>query len=99
MSTVLTFIVVGLFISMLFLNFYFRFKTMKVYKRLMQGGVQLSFAQLFNREKAEKAGLQHPRHRQDILALSMHIRRSIGIAVTLIGLMAALGVALAFLNK
>jgi hypothetical protein len=94
-STLLMTLVIGLFLAMLFLNFYFRVKVLKVYKRLVRDRVQFGAAHMFNKKKMEEEIYpQYPDHVEDIKTFVSHIFYSLRIASILIVLITLAGLLL-----
>lgn len=86
----LAYLIVALFLSLLFLNFYFKKEILKHYRVLYQNRVEFTFAQLFDRSRLEREVLsRYPGQRSDIVAFADKIRRSAILAsVLLLGIMA-----------
>ncbi|MEN9610417.1 MAG: hypothetical protein RLZZ628_1231 [Bacteroidota bacterium] len=85
-------IVIGIFIAMLFLNVYFRFKVFKVYGRLVRARVEFGAAHIFNKEKMASEILpKYPEQQEDILLFVRHIHYSIRMASVLTGLITLFG--------
>jgi hypothetical protein len=95
MLTTVKFFIVGLFVALLFINLYFRFKVMKYYKVLVQNRVQFEVKHVFNQQKLEDEVLSNnPVHRKDIEGFVGHIRKSVIVAILLIVLITIMGVVL-----
>lgn len=85
MTDFLVILAVGLFVAVFFLNFYFRTKILKIYKVLVNNRVEFSMAHIFNKDKMEaEVLLRYPKFRDDIIAFSIHIKRSLFIAIALV---------------
>ncbi len=95
MSNTLTFLIIGIFVALLFLNVYFRVKVFKVYKTLVQNRVEFDSSHVFNKTKLEREVLpKYPNSKADILLFIGHIKNSILIAIVLILLITLMGVIL-----
>ncbi len=95
MFELLTYLIIGLFVAMLFLNVYFRVKVMKAYKKLVKARVQFGVKDILSKQKLESEVIpKYPHMRQDILDFSNHIRYSIKMATVLIALITAFGAVL-----
>ncbi len=95
MFHILTFLIIGLFVAMLFLNVYFRVKVFKSYKKLVQNKVEFGIKDILNRERLEKEVIpKYPHMKQEILDFSNHIRYSIKMGTVLIVLITAFGAVL-----
>ena len=92
MREILTYLILGLFAAMLFVNFYFRVKVLKSYKKLVQNRVEFGFRDILNREKLEKEVIpKYPHMKEEILDFTNHIRYSIKMGSVLIALITAFG--------
>ena len=99
MITFLVILVIALFAALLFLNFYFRFKVLRVYKRLVKNKVEFGASHIFNNAKMEKEILpRYPRHSEDIKTFVHHMQHSMRLAILLISLITILGMILARQN-
>lgn len=97
MYYLLTSIVIGLFVAMLFVNLYFRAKVLKSYGVLVRNKVQFGAAHIFNRQKLEDEVLsKYPQHRSHIESFIRHMRYSIQMASVLIALITAFGAILMY---
>ena len=97
MYTLLTSIIIGLFVAMLFLNLYFRAKVLKVYGVLVRNKVEFDAAHIFNRQRLEAEILpRYPNFRQEIETFIRHMRYSIQMASVLILLITAFGAVLMY---
>lgn len=95
MVNTLTFLIIGIFVALLFLNIYFRVKVFKVYKTLVQNKVEFDSSHIFNRTKLETEILpRYPNSKVDILTFIGHIKKSIFIAIILVVLITIMGVIL-----
>jgi hypothetical protein len=93
-------IVIGLFVAMLFLNLYFRYRVLKVYRKLVQAKVDFGAAHIFNKEKLEAEILpRYPASREDILTFVNYLRYSVKMATVLIGLITLFGAILMYYRK
>ncbi len=85
MGSVLVYLIIGLFVSLLFLQLYFRIKVLKVYKRLVRNEVQFDSSHILNKRKMEEEILpKYPEHKEDILKFVKEMRFSLQIASLLI---------------
>lgn len=95
MSTLLFYLIIGLFVAMIFVNVYFRMKVLKVYKTLVKNRVQFDSSHIFNPKKMESEILpRYPKFKDEILLFSSHITYSIKIACVLIILIVLAGLML-----
>jgi len=92
MVYILTYIIIGIFLALLFLNIYFRVKVFKVYKILLQNRIEFNSSHIFNTRKMEKEVLEkYPAFRSDILKFTGHIKKSLFIAIILVVLITIMG--------
>ena len=97
MFKVLAFFIIGLFVTMLFVNVYFRAKVLKTYGRLVRNRVEFGAAHIFNKKKMEDEILpKYPHMRQDILDFTNHMQYSIKMASVLIVLITLFGAVLMY---
>lgn len=95
MSYIITYLIIGVFLSLLFLNLYFRIKVFKVYKVLVQNRIEFNSSHIFNKVKMENEVLsKYPSFTNEILSFSGHIKKSILIAVILVLLITIMGIIL-----
>jgi ABC-type glycerol-3-phosphate transport system permease component len=95
MTYIITYIIIGIFLSLLFLNLYFRIKVFKVYKVLVQNRIEFNSSHIFNKDKMEKEVLsRYPKFTSEILSFTGHIKKSILIAVILVLLITIMGIIL-----
>lgn len=95
MAGVLFYFIIGIFISLLFLNIYFRVKVFKVYKTLVQNRIEFNSSHIFNSKKMEQEVLsKHPAFRKDILDFTGHMKKSLSIALALVVLITIMGIIL-----
>jgi len=95
MTYILTYLIIGIFLSLLFLNLYFRIKVFKVYKVLVQNRIEFNSSHIFNKVKMENEVLsKYPAFTNEILSFSGHIKKSILIAVILVLLITIMGIIL-----
>jgi hypothetical protein len=101
MYIILISLVIGLFVAMLFVNIYFRWKVIKAYKVLVQNRVEFGAAHVFNRNKLEKEVLVRydPVIRQAILSFVQHLHFSIRMASVLILLITLFGAVLMYYRE
>lgn len=87
--------VIGLFVTLLFLNIYFRMKVIKVYKVLVKARVEFDTSHLLNLEKMEKEVIpNYPKYQNEIRTFIQNIRFSIKIAIILLLLISVLSAVL-----
>jgi hypothetical protein len=92
MTSILTFLIIGIFVALLFLNIYFRLKVLKVYKVLVQNNVQFDSSHIFNSKKMkDEVHPKYPQFVSEIESFTSHIKKSIRIAVVLVALIALMG--------
>jgi hypothetical protein len=97
MSSVLIYFIAGLFVALLFLNIYFRWKVIRVYKNLVKNRVQFRSVDIFRSEKnMQDVFRKYPDSAGDIRAFIYNIRLSVGMAVLIIILITLLGLVLHF---
>ena len=95
MGSILVYLVIGLFVALLFLQFYFRIRVIKVYKRLVRNEVQFDTSHIMNKRKMEAEVLpRYPEHKEDILKFVHEMRFSLQIASILIVLIMVAGLIL-----
>jgi hypothetical protein len=100
MEIMLTSIIIGLFVAMLFLNVYFRAKVLKVYGVLTRNKVHFGAAHIFNKEKLEKEVMtRYPQFRNEIETFIRHMRYSIRMASVLILLITLFGAVLMYFRE
>jgi len=92
MGSFLVYLVIGLFVALLFLQFYFRIRVIKIYKRLVRNEVQFDSSHILNKRKMEEEILpKYPDHQDDILKFVHEMRFSLQIASLLIVLIMVAG--------
>lgn len=97
MQFALTFSILGLFAAMVLLNFYFRIKVLKAYRRLMAKAVDFGSVHFFDAKRLEQEILpRYPDSRADILNFIRYIRFSVRMASVLIVLITLFGAVLMF---
>ncbi len=93
-------LVLGLFVAMLFVNFYFRWKVIKIYQRLVQQKVDFNAEHIFNPKKLEREVLpNHPQSAEDIKTFISYMKFSFKMAAILIVLITAFGAILMYYSK
>lgn len=91
MSSILIALVIGLFVSLLFLNIYFRVKVFKHYKYLVQNRVEFSLTHVLdNKKMKDEIFSKYPQHKQHIDAFARNIRNSVMMAGGILILISAL---------
>lgn len=97
MYALLVSIIIGLFLAMLFVNLYFRYRVLKTYRKLVQNRVEFGARHLFNPQKMEaEIYPKYPHMREDIQVFSRHMRFSIRMASVLIFLITLFGAVLMY---
>lgn len=97
MIKLLMVIIAALFVALLFLNFYFRIKVFKLYKKLVENRVEFGAAHLFNKQKLETEIIpRYPNMQTEIRTFCSHIQYSVKLATGLIVLITALGAILMY---
>ena len=92
MFEILSALIIGLFVAMLFLNIYFRVKVMKSYKKLVQNRVEFGATHLFNKKKMEEEIFpKYPHMKEEIQTFSSHMQYSIRMATVLVALITLFG--------
>jgi len=100
MFILLSSIVIGLFIAMLFVNLYFRVKVFKTYRKLVEARVDFGAGHVFNREKMEaEIYPRYPHMRDEIDTFVRHLRYSIKMASVLIALITLFGAILMYYRE
>ncbi|MCC6460259.1 MAG: hypothetical protein IT260_07295 [Saprospiraceae bacterium] len=97
MYILLSAIIIGLFVAMLFVNIYFRARVLKVYGVLVRNRVQFGAVHIFSRQKLEEEVLpKYPQFKSEIETFIRHMRYSIQMATVLIFLITAFGAVLMY---
>jgi hypothetical protein len=79
------YMVIGIFFILVMLQFYFRIRVIKVYKKLVQNKVQFDTSHIFSKKKMESEVLtRYPEHKEDILKFVHEMRFSLQVASVLI---------------
>ena len=95
--TVTIFVVIGLFLALLFINFYFRLKVLKIYQRMRRDGVEFDSSHFFNGDKLQNEVLgKYPESSADISRFIYLVKFSITMASILIILIIIAGSLLMF---
>lgn len=90
-------IIIALFIAMLFVNIYFRYRVLKTYRILVQNRVEFGARHLFNPQKMEEEVYpRYPHMKEEINIFSRHMRYSIRMATVLIALITLFGAVLMY---
>jgi len=85
-------IVLGLFVALLFVNFYFRWKVIKVYQYLVDREIEFSAEHIFNTKKLRAEIIpRYPESEKQILMFVNYIHFSVKIASALIVLITLFG--------
>lgn len=89
------YLIIGFVLSLLFLNFYFRFKVMKLYNYLVKNRVQFDASHMLNKDKLENEVIpRYPQHESKIREFVSKVRFSITIACLLFLLITFVGLLL-----
>lgn len=96
MKIVLIALVIGMFICIFALNFYFRIRVFKAYKYLVQNEVEFDATDIFSKKKIEEIVARHPEHADGIRNFMDNIRRSVRLATVLTTLITAFAAILMF---
>ncbi len=89
------YLIIGIFISLLFLNLYFRIKVLGLYKILVRERIEFNARHFFNKERMEHEVLKrYPGFRNEIIQFTSQIKLSILIAVLLVILITIAGLIL-----
>ncbi len=97
---ILFIIITLLFLSMLFLSFYFRVKVLNAYQILIRNQVAFEAMDVFKPEKLEKVVIpRYPNQAQAIRDFSKYIRLAIRMASVLIVLITLLGAVLMYFRE
>lgn len=92
MTDILIFLIIGIFLSLLFLNIYFRVKVLKIYKVLVQNIIEFDLSHIMNSRRLNEEILpKYPNYTNEILGFIGHIRKSVTIAVILVILITVMG--------
>ena len=95
MGYFLVYLVIGLFVALLFLQFYFRVRVLKIYRKLVKNEVQFESSHIFSKKKMEQEILpRYPEHKDDILKFVHEMKFSFQIASLLIVLIMIAGLIL-----
>lgn len=90
-------IIILLFLSMLFLNIYFRAKVLKSYRKLIENRVEFGATHLFNSQKMEEEIYpKYPHMQEEIATFTSHIRYSMRMATVLLFLITLFGAVLMY---
>lgn len=98
MRIVLIVLVLGAFLCVLFLNFYFRVRVFKAYKYLVQNRVEFNTKDIFSKDKIEEIVGRYPQHSSQIYDFMNNIRKSVQLASVLIMLITAFAAILMFMR-
>lgn len=95
MVDIITFLIIGIFLALLFLNIYFRVKVFKVYKVLVQNKIEFDSSHIFSKEKMQNQIInKYPGFSNEIFSFTGHIKKSLIIAVILVILITVMGIIL-----
>jgi len=96
MFPILAALVIGLFVAMLFLQFYFRMKVLGDYKALVRQRVQFGTLELFDRDKREAVQARYPQAAAHIESFARNLRYAVRMATVLLFLITAFGAILMY---
>jgi len=92
MGPSLMYLIIALFIGLFIIQFYFRVRVVKVYRRLIRNRVEFDSSHIFNSNKMKSEILpKYPQHSDDILKFVKEMRVSLTIASLFIVLIFAAG--------
>lgn len=95
MTQIFVYFIAGLFLALLFVNLFFRWKVIKVYKKLVQNRVQFDAMDVFKSSRTmEPVYQKFPNQKNDIADFIRYIRFSVGIAILIVVLITLLGLVL-----
>lgn len=90
--------VVVLFVCLLGLNIYFKANVIKAYKFLTNQNVNVTVGQLISKKRLDQEIIPHyPKHKDALLSLASKFRFCITYALTIIIVIAILGLSLLFI--
>lgn len=88
-------LVLGLFVALLFVNFYFRWKVIKVYHYLTDRKIEFNAEHIFNRRRLKEEILpKYPESQQQIITFVNYIHFSVKMASALLFLVTVFGLIL-----
>lgn len=88
-------LVLGLFAALLFVNFYFRWKVIKVYHYLTRHRIEFKAEHIFNRKRLKEEIIpRYPDSEKEILTFVNYIHFSVKMASALLFLVTVLGLLL-----
>jgi hypothetical protein len=88
-------LVLGLFVALLFVNFYFRWKVIKVYHYLTDRKIEFNAEHIFNRRRLKEEILpRYPESQQEIMSFVNYIHFSVKMASALLFLVTVFGLIL-----
>jgi hypothetical protein len=99
MQILLITLVIGAFVCILLLSFYYRIRVIKAYKILVQNRVQFDAKDIFDRQKVEEITNRYPKFKTEILDFMNNIRKSVRLASVLIFLITAFAAILMFIKE
>jgi ABC-type Fe3+ transport system permease subunit len=100
MYIVLISLVLGFFVALLFVNFYFRWRVLKIYHYLTARKIEFSTEHIFNRKKLKADILpKYPDSQQEILTFVNYIHFSVKMASALVLLVTAFGLILMYYSR
>lgn len=92
MELLLKILIGGLFLGLLFMNFYFRRKVTKSYRILVRNNVEFGSKHIFNKSKLEDEILpKYPEQREDIIQFVNLLNQSIRVGFILVVLITLIG--------
>lgn len=97
MGTLITYLVIGLFGSLLFFNFYFRYKILKYLKQLRQNKISLEWKHIKNKQLLESEIIpNYPDYKDLIRKFVNELHFSFKITIGILIFITILSVALAY---
>ena len=96
MKIVLIALVIGMFVCIFALNFYYRMRVFKAYKYLVQNEIEFNTTDIFSNKKIEEIVDRYPEHADGIRTFMNNIRRSVQLATVFTTLITAFAAILMF---
>ena len=100
MYILLVSLILGLFAALLFVNFYFRWKVLKLYHYLQDHRIDFGPEHIFSRKRLREEVLpQYPDSKQEIVTFVNYLHFSIKMASALILVITAFGFILMYFSR
>ncbi len=100
MYAILIATIAGIFIALLFLNIYFRFKVLHHYRILQKNKIEFPAYYIMQEQKMEEDVLKHfPGFEDNIRAFCKHIRFSVKVASAILFFITLLGAIIYYYDK